>query len=654
MPINHSEQNVGISVERTDKDTNIQCDDDVVGFDSTLDDGENFLDAIKLYMDESGNEAFIDKRNSEELTVNSKMSQNINSEELNQGCEGNEAEVCKFHTDHKTEKQIHALYISMLNKDYANFTALVNEYQVDINHVFYTEPYIEIQFQGWKLVHFVCKTGDVKGLDTIISLGADPSAKTGRGDTALHICCRYGHHACVEYLLDVDDSLKDVRNNEGISPLLQALSACPRFDKEIIFLETVKLLVNSGCDVNHVSDNFLSPLHLAARTWNCESVIYFLVKAGADVNAIVLGSTPLIEAVKTTHKSLINQDVIKLLIQAGAFVNFQDRSGRFPISYVLRDKRISKKLVKLLLNAGANRDVESYNGLDSHLMTAALAGNYHMVKLLRALDTGMNVPDHESDANNAKQPEKDSTLCLAVIYGYHKMVKYLLEYGANPNAITYYGDSALYLAVQRNDISLTRLLLEYGAEVNNISSAFKISPLSLAAEYRNEEMVKMLLDNGADTNTSTEYGATALHFAVYYENIRVMKILLQRNCAMRKDRVRVIPTDDVSSSLNLFEIALTKGNEEIVKLLYEVGCPVTEPLAMFERLHTVFKSDGKLVGWLNDFSHKPRTLLHICVVYIRKLCGPQLYKVLETLNIEGSLPLKLIDIILMKDMLIFK
>ena len=57
--------------------------------------------------------------------------------------------------------------------------------------------------------------------------------------------------------------------------------------KKICISESVKLLLEAGCNVDHVSDTQKSPLHTAARIWHTPKVIRLLIEAGANVDSVV-------------------------------------------------------------------------------------------------------------------------------------------------------------------------------------------------------------------------------------------------------------------------------------------------------------------------------------------------------------------------------
>ena len=74
------------------------------------------------------------------------------------------------------------------------------------------------------------------------------------------------------------------------------------------------------------------------------------------------------------------------------------------------------------------------------------------------------------------------------------------------------GDTALMYAVQNNNIELVRLLLENGADVN-IENEQAETALHYAAEQQvNLQILELLLNRGADPNSKDFIGNTLLFF----------------------------------------------------------------------------------------------------------------------------------------------
>ena len=97
-------------------------------------------------------------------------------------------------------------------------------------------------------------------------------------------------------------------------------------------------------------------------------------------------------------------------------------------------------------------------------------------------------------------------------------VRHLLSKGVDPNCAStareYLGSTPLINAVNSENTDLVKILLDGGADPNFRWSCYIKSPLCWAAWYSNTTIVKMLLDAGADPNNGDYEGGTPLHRAV--------------------------------------------------------------------------------------------------------------------------------------------
>src|SRR5689334_4323621 len=102
----------------------------------------------------------------------------------------------------------------------------------------------------------------------------------------------------------------------------------------------------------------------------------------------------------------------------------------------------------------------------------------------------------------------------------------------------YIGDTALHLAAAGYRVELVRLLLDAGADPNSIMNHRQSSPLHYAADgyltgpdwnaKRQVETIKCLLDAGAEINAQDKNGATPLHRAARTRCAAAVKYLLKR------------------------------------------------------------------------------------------------------------------------------
>ena len=98
---------------------------------------------------------------------------------------------------------------------------------------------------------------------------------------------------------------------------------------------------------------------------------------------------------------------------------------------------------------------------------------------------------------------------------------FLLEVGANVNAVANEGDTPLHKAAGRwADIGVAALLLDNGAEVK-VKNKYGATPLHVAARYGREDVAELLIARGAEVNAqdwgirpSQPTGKTPLDWAV--------------------------------------------------------------------------------------------------------------------------------------------
>ena len=88
-----------------------------------------------------------------------------------------------------------------------------------------------------------------------------------------------------------------------------------------------------------------------------------------------------------------------------------------------------------------------------------------------------------------------------------------------------YGNDLL-LAIQSNNIKSFKQQLSQKVNVNQVSP-YKMTALSLAAEYGNDEMVQLLLGAGADPNLEPIPGETALMMAARSGSLKCVEHLLK-------------------------------------------------------------------------------------------------------------------------------
>lgn len=128
----------------------------------------------------------------------------------------------------------------------------------------------------------------------------------------------------------------------------------------------------------------------------------------------------------------------------------------------------------------------------------------------------------------------DTVLHCALYGGKWKAVQKILEeFSTNCdfNALNSLNETPLHLAAKLESCSINKfeaLLSRIDPEKVNIADHFGYTPLHYAVDVRlpNQKKIKLLLDKGADINSKTKKGYTALHFALWHKSATVTEELL--------------------------------------------------------------------------------------------------------------------------------
>ena len=121
-------------------------------------------------------------------------------------------------------------------------------------------------------------------------------------------------------------------------------------------------------------------------------------------------------------------------------------------------------------------------------------------------------------------PQPDDALIAAVKSGTWAEIPGLLAKGADINYRPWLGTTALESAIDHSQTGVIRTLLRYGADLN---APIRQPPLTRAAMMSNEEVVRLLLDNGAKLDQCDRNGETALSYAIECNKLGVARLLLE-------------------------------------------------------------------------------------------------------------------------------
>lgn len=331
----------------------------------------------------------------------------------------------------------------------------------------------------------VCTDG-VNIVRSLLLAGADVSAQSNRGETALHQAAAFGNVAVTRLLLTKGARIDPQCSGHGVVVQVQPWGFRWRWK----------------CRG--------TPLHWAV-TEGHEAVVRLLLENG-DIHSRLdeTGETALHLAARSTNAAMV-----RLLIENGARVNERDDTGYTALHVATYSD--FEDVVELLLLNEADDQSRSIDGFVP-LHTAALGGNPAVVELL----LNRNV-----DVNSAGE-DGFTALHLATQEKHVKVLEMLLARGADVSRkLTRHFGTALHTAAYFGHEDSIRILLDHGSMVDEETSSGQ-TPLSVAARSGHEAAAKLLLDAGAAVILRDMIWGTMLHNAVFGGNEMLVETLLKR------------------------------------------------------------------------------------------------------------------------------
>lgn len=336
-------------------------------------------------------------------------------------------------------------------------------------------------------------------------------------DNCLHYAARLGKTGLIDTILELvkfDINARNLKDDQNTALSIACDSG---------WLDTAKILIWRGSDVNYENSNNKTPLILATE------LIYpydfqlakLLISNGALVNHQTRsGNTALLSASKFG-----NYELIDLLIKANSNVNCKFSDGATALMracyYNYPD------IVELLLENNANVEAKNLRK-ESALYIASFRGYLDIVQSL--------VSSHYADVNS-EDIDGDTPLSVACYENKTKVVEYLLNKGGLVNKKGIRGDTPLHIAVANCSNHVCILLLDHGADPDSTNNDQE-TPLHIAIRHGHKDILETLLKKSKNLDQASIYGGRTA-FKCLIENLSVDKIkmaidIIRAGCDVNK------------------------------------------------------------------------------------------------------------------------
>lgn len=317
---------------------------------------------------------------------------------------------------------------------------------------------------GLRLLHYAVFHKHLQAVKVLLVRGANPSIMDDVGYTPLHLCAERGFCVLIRMLLQynarVDFSKVSPGDTaQGIPPRASLADEPLRLALKNCHYKAAELLLRNGANPN--TEYFLGHEINLSNPLDIEAVD-ILLRYGADPNSKDRqGMTPLMKACRNPEAL----ETAKLLIAYGADVNaMTNEDQRTPLHYAVLGGNFNT--VKLLVDSGALVQLPVDYNKPPPLFFAVLKEDFQMMKYLVEM---------KADVNDGSDVIGSALHVALSELGEKKLevVKFLLENGANPNAILESDRGPILkpplgeylISISHPNIQIVRLLLKYGARV---------------------------------------------------------------------------------------------------------------------------------------------------------------------------------------------
>ncbi len=270
-----------------------------------------------------------------------------------------------------------------------------------------------------------------------------------------------------------------------------------------------------------------------------------------------------------------NETAMRLLKANGSFIHACDRNGATPLH--IAAEAANEEMVGWLLGRRANvrkQDVNGFTALDRAAL--AVGPRNENAKLFPAI------------AERLLEHGAEVTIYAAVALADSQRIRELIS--ADPGLlrqIDWRGGGLLTLAVKHGHLEIVRLLLDLGADVDERTTLHELEeptlswggPLWHAALANQRDIAELLLDRGADPNANVYASGWPLGNAWNHKDGFVKKLLLARGA--KRQPYMIAESHDVAEARKLLDADTSEETaQELAWSAADHGCAEIVELAL--------------------------------------------------------------------------
>ena len=257
------------------------------------------------------------------------------------------------------------------------------------------------------------------------------------------------------------------------------------------------------------------------------------------------GHANVLQYLLSFDRSLIRQQGESMLLAAAkmgqeAIIGVLVEAG---LSLEATDKQTGRGVLEVAAMNGHDSVVRSLFKTGAQTHTSSRLNPYQTVQHIESALDGAATNGHAAavrallESVPCPRNSKDLALQAAARSGHSAVAEVLLEYDTNPANILRlpadmlfrgsYAETAFHIAAQKGHVKILDLFKDHVKSVDSPRTAEDLTALHVAAAAGQVEVVRWLVENGADVNETTSNGNRPLFLAVSTGHEAIVRILLE-------------------------------------------------------------------------------------------------------------------------------
>ncbi len=356
--------------------------------------------------------------------------------------------------------------------------------------------------------------------------------------TPLHMAASMGHTAIAKYLIS-NGASPDLKDSSGSTPLHEAV----RYGK----VDIMKLLLDAKADVNAQNNLGKTPIMVVMPPEQMQEIYKVLVSYNANLNIKDSFGDTLLHTATMMHAS---SNILGLLVDSGADVNGKNKEGVTPFEIAIQHH--DKEMTRFYANHDADIHTKDTNGISP--LSLALEADRDLFEMTVSKK---NVQSQDSEGNT---PLHIALLKNAPL----EKILYIISLTDDVNIRNSDGNNVLYIACENKQEQVVKSLLEKGADIFSTNKD-NVSALRLA--LRDGGVVQDWIVTSKTIKAKDGAGKTCLHYAAEWGYKDSIYSLVERGAD---------PYARTEKGESILFSAVTTNNPEIIDTVIAVGCPVNQ------------------------------------------------------------------------------